>query len=107
MSAAEALADRFHAALTSGDADTLNAILSDDVTFAGPVAHANGRKDTVDGLVEMSKITQRDEVDVRLADDANALLWCTVTTPEGSVPTATWLQFSADKITAIRTVFSR
>ncbi|MFB8419783.1 hypothetical protein ACFC63_30180 [Streptomyces albidoflavus] len=41
---AEQLAERFHAALTAGDADGLRGVLADEVTFEGPVAKAGGRR---------------------------------------------------------------
>ncbi|WP_340539108.1 nuclear transport factor 2 family protein [Nocardioides sp. GXZ039] len=107
MTASEDLADRFHAAMLSGDTEILNSILSDDVTFTGPMASSSGRDDTVAGIVQMSKMTKGDEVLVRLTDDQNALIWSEITTSEGpATPAATWLEIAGDRITSIRTVFS-
>lgn len=100
------LARTFTEAAAAGDADTLRSVLADDVTFSGPVASASGVDDTVDGLVEMSRIATSQQVTVQLADDENALTWADVSTAHGTTPTATWLTFSGGKIAAIRTVFN-
>ncbi|MFP5022382.1 nuclear transport factor 2 family protein [Pseudonocardia phyllosphaerae] len=106
MSSTEQIADRFHTALTSGDAAALTDLVADDVTFTGPLAQTSGSDETVKGLADMGAVTTSDDVDVRLADDENALIWATLKTRfSGPTPTATWLTVADGKITAIRTVF--
>lgn len=101
------LAQRFRDAMLSGDADTLRSIVTDDVTFTGPVAKASGSDEVVNGLVEMGKMTTSDDVQVQLADASNVLVWSTLQT-NVAPPTeaATWLSVNGDKISAVRTVFN-
>jgi hypothetical protein len=100
------LADRFHAAMLTGDVDALRSILASDVTFTGPLTTATGRDECVNGLVEMAKIITRDDVETCLTDDNNVLTWSTMQTNAAPpTETATWLQIRNGQIAAIRTVF--
>ncbi|MET7556480.1 nuclear transport factor 2 family protein [Streptomyces albidoflavus] len=106
MASTEQVAERFHAALTAADADGLQEVLADEVTFEGPVATASGVAECVAGLVEMGKMISGDQVEVRLADGGNVLTWSTVRAGGGpGRPTVTWLRVDGERITAIRTVF--
>lgn len=100
------LARTFTEASSAGDADTLRVLLADDVTFTGPVASTSGVEETVDGLVEMSRIAGSQRVKVQLIDDENVLTWADVSTPGRTTPTATWLKVANGRITAIETVFN-
>ncbi|MCM1012325.1 nuclear transport factor 2 family protein [Brevibacterium sp. XM4083] len=101
------LAQQFHTALVSGDADTLGSLVTPDVTFTGPVAHASGAEEVVRGLAEMGSMTTSDDVKVQLSDDDNALIWSELATSGSpAIPAATWLRFEGGKIAEIQTVFN-
>lgn len=106
MATSAELAGQFHAAMAKGDVQALRSILASDVSFTGPLASTKGADEFIAGVSEMAKITSSDDVKVQLSDGANAILWSTLVTKAGSaIETATWLQISDGKISAVRTVF--
>jgi hypothetical protein len=88
------------------DFDTLRSILSDDVTFRGPLGEANNADECIAGLRKLSESVTEVAV-LKMADDRNDVLtWFDLYT-EGLPPTATvnWQHIEDGRIARIRVTF--
>ena len=92
------------AAWSSGDLDTTRALLSEDVTFAGPLGSTQGADAYIEGIKGMVKIVERaDQREVFAEGDDVCIIYDLVTkTPPASIPTAGWYKIRNGKITAVR-----
>ena len=95
------------AAWSSGDLDTTRALLSEDVTFAGPLGSTQGADAYIEGIKGMVKIVERaDQREVFAEGDDVCIIYDLVTkTPPASIPTAGWYKIRNGKITAVRAFF--
>lgn len=106
MSTPLELAETYFRAWRDRDADALRAALSDDVTFAGPMATLTGVDDVVAGLMGLAAATTRLEVRKRLADGDDVITWFELSTADaGPLPTANWSHVEDGRISAIRVAF--
>jgi ketosteroid isomerase-like protein len=84
----------------------LRALLADDVTFDGPLAHLGNADDCVKGLEGMTKIMQKVDVKKTFVDGDDVITWFELhTSVADPVPTANWSHVEGGKITAIKVAF--
>jgi ketosteroid isomerase-like protein len=90
----------------ANDFDTMRSLLTDDVTFSGPLASLEGAEDYVKGIEGMSRITSEIAVQKVFVDGPDVLTWYDLhTTVAPPVPVANWLHVEDGKITSLRVVF--
>jgi ketosteroid isomerase-like protein len=99
------LAETYFDAWTTGDAERLRAILTDDVTFAGPMGTANGIDECIAGLQGMAKMIKDLLVHKRVADESDVMTWYDLVTESGALPTVNWSHIENGRISAIRATF--
>jgi len=100
------LAETYFSAWQDQDADRLRSILSDDVTFEGPLATIDNAEEAVEGLMGLAAATTDLQVRRRLADGDDVITWFEITTEDaGPLPTANWSHVENGRITAIRVAF--
>jgi ketosteroid isomerase-like protein len=88
------------------DFDGLRALLADDVTFDGPLAHLDNADDCVQGLRGMSKILEKVDIKKTFVDGDDVVTWFDLHTSVAEpVPTANWSHVEDGRITAIRVAF--
>jgi ketosteroid isomerase-like protein len=90
-----------------GDFDTTRALLTDDVTFVGPLGATNGVDDYMRGIRGVADIVERIDVQQVVADrDEVCVIYDLVTsTGAGALPTAAWYSLRDGRIAAIRAYF--
>lgn len=85
------VAERYFTAWQARYEEALMQILSDDVTFRGPLGTANGRTECIAGLMGMLGVVTSIEVQARVADDHNVITWFELhTSVAPPAPTANW-----------------
>jgi ketosteroid isomerase-like protein len=100
------LAETYFTAWQSQDAESLRAILADDVTFDGPMATIDNADEAVKGLIGLAAATTKLEVRKRLADGDDVITWFELSTDDaGPLPTVNWSHVEDGKITEIRVAF--
>jgi ketosteroid isomerase-like protein len=88
------------------DFDTMRSLVSEDVTFAGPLAQLEGADDYMEGIRGMSQIKSEIVVRKVFVDGHDVLTWFDLhTTVASPVPVANWLHVENGKITALRVAF--
>src|SRR6478752_7576602 len=104
---AAAIATQYLRSWTSGDLDRTRTLVTDDVTFVGPLGEASGVDSYIGALTGMSKMVERAEIESTVADDDNvAIKYQLVTnTPAGAISTVNWFEVRGDKIAAVRAFF--
>ncbi len=91
---------------TSGDFETTRSLLSDNVTFDGPMGHTEGADNYVTGVAKMADMVTGVDLKKLVVDgDDVCLMYDLVTTPSGALPTVGWYHFSGDKIDSVRAYF--
>ena len=95
------------AAWSSGDLETTRSLLSEEVTFAGPLGSTRGADAYIEGIKGMVKIVERaDQREVFAEGDNVCIVYDLVTkTPPASIPTAGWYKVHEGKITSVRAFF--
>ena len=95
------------AAWSSGDLETTRSLLSDEVTFAGPLGSTRGADEYIEGIKGMVKIVDRAEQREVFAEGADVcIVYDLVTkTPPARIPTAGWYKVHDGKITSVRAFF--
>jgi ketosteroid isomerase-like protein len=102
-----AIASRLLTAWTSGDFEAARALLADDVTFVGPLAHTEGADAYVEGvrgMAKMIKVADQKRV-IEDGDDVCIIYDLVTDTPAGAIPTAGWYQLRDGKVSSIRAYF--
>ena len=104
---AKELASKCLAAWSSGDLETTRSLLSEEVTFVGPLGSTRGADAYIEGIKGMVKIVERAEQREVLAEgDDVCIVYDLVTkTPPTSIPTAGWYKIHDGKITSVRAFF--
>lgn len=93
-------------AWTTGDFDTVRALVRDDVTFVGAMGTTNGVEDYVGGLQRLSEIVSAAEITKVFTDaDEVCILYDLVTEPAGPLPCVAWYQIRDAKIASKRVYF--
>ena len=101
-----AVAATYFRAWKDRDFATLRSILTDDVTFDGPLANLDNADDCVKGLEGMSKILDDIVVQHVFVDGPDVLTWFDLhTTVAPPAPTANWQHVEDGRITSIRVTF--
>jgi ketosteroid isomerase-like protein len=100
------LAQRYFDAWQAGDQRVLSEVLSDDVTFRGPLGTAEGRQECIAGLLGMLAIVTGIEIHARVADREDVITWFDLhTTVAPPTPTANWSHVKDGRIARIRVAF--
>jgi SnoaL-like protein len=93
-------------AWTSGDFDVARSLLSDDVTFDGPLGHTEGADAYIDEVAQMFQDIKGVTLTRTMVEgDDVCLMYDLVTEDSGSLPTVGWYHFSDDKIDHVRAYF--
>lgn len=103
---AEAAAAYF-GAWQARDFPALRSLLADDVTFAGPLGHADGADACVRGMERLSRIMTGIVIRQTCTDGRNVITWFDLhTSVAPPCPVANWTQVGEDgKVTRIRVTF--
>jgi hypothetical protein len=103
---AESVATTYFTAWKERDFATLRAVLSDDVTFAGPLGSADGMDECVQGLEGMAKNMEGIDIHAMVADDSDVITWYDLRMRGvAPMPTANWSHVENGKITSIHATF--
>ena len=90
----------------AGDFTRLRSVLADDVTFDGPLGHADNAEECIAGLRRMSEIVTDIVIRKTFVDGADVLTWFDLHTARtGPLPTVNWRHVQEGKITSIRVTF--
>ena len=90
----------------AGDFARLRSVLADDVTFDGPLGHADNAEECIAGLRRMSEIVTDIVIRKTFVDGADVLTWFDLHTARtGPLPTVNWRHVQEGKITSIRVTF--
>jgi hypothetical protein len=93
-------------AWTSGDLETTRSLLSDDVTFDGPMGHSSGADDYVSGVAGMAQTIDGVELKKLIVEgDDVCIMYDLMSRSAGAVPTIGWYHFDRDKIDSVRAYF--
>ncbi len=99
-------ASRCLEALTSGDRETTRSLLSDDVSFDGPMGHTEGVDAYIRGLGQMALVTESVELHKAIVnDDEVCIMYDLMAGPVGPLPAVNWFHFSGGRIDAVRAYF--
>jgi hypothetical protein len=105
-STAADVAATYFDAWQAGDFARLRSILADDVTFDGPLGHADNAEECIAGLRRMSEIVTDIVIRKTFVDGADVLTWFDLHTARtGPLPTVNWRHVDDGKITFIRVTF--
>jgi len=103
---AEHVAATYFSSWKSGDFGTFRSVLADDVTFDGPLGHADGADACAQSLQRLSRIVTDIVVQHRFADGPDVLTWYDLhTSVAPPCPRANWSHVENGKITRIRVTF--
>jgi len=94
-------------AWSSGDLATTRSLLTEDVTFTGPLGYSKGADAYVRGVAKMAEtVTGVDLKKLIVEGDDVCIMYDLVSTQAGTLPTVGWYHFSADeKIDSVRSYF--
>jgi ketosteroid isomerase-like protein len=99
-------ASRCLEAWTSGDLETTRSLLSDDVTFEGPLGHTEGADAYVSGVARMADSVTGVELKKLIVEgDDVCIMYDLQSKLAGAVPTVGWYHFRGDKIESVRAYF--
>jgi ketosteroid isomerase-like protein len=103
----QAVADTFFKAWTTGDFDTARSMLSDDVSFAGPIDRFDNADAYITSLRGLAQIVQGAEEQKVFVDgnDVCVIYDLVTNTPAGAAPTVDWYHVRDGKISAVRVFF--
>jgi ketosteroid isomerase-like protein len=100
------IARQYFDAWRTQDAASLRSILTDDVTFVGPMGTADNAEEYVDSLMGLAKITTDIVVHEIFVDGDDVVSWFDVHTTQGVLsPVANWSRLSDGKIAQVRVTF--
>lgn len=100
------VATEYFEAWKVNDFDAMRSLVSDDVTFAGPLATLEGASEYMDGIRGMSQIKSDIVIQKVFVDGPDVLTWFELhTTVASPVPVANWLHVEEGKITSLRVAF--
>ncbi len=109
MASALATAERYLAAFSTGDIDTISSLVSDDIVFEGPMAHFEGREPFMQAMTGLAKTWKSDHKRIRAIEngDSAALLYDFVMTEpiKQTVRMTEWYRVRNGKIDEIRLLF--
>jgi ketosteroid isomerase-like protein len=99
-------ASRCLEALTAGDRETTRALLSDDVSFDGPMGRSEGVDAFVRGLGQMADVTESVQLHKTIVHgDEVCIMYDLVAGPVGVLPAVNWFHFRDGRIDAVRAYF--
>lgn len=88
------------------DFDTMQSLVDENVTFAGPLAQLEGVEDYMQGIKGMSQIKTDIVIQKVFVDGPDVLTWFDLhTTVASPVPVANWLRVEGGRITSLRVAF--
>jgi hypothetical protein len=91
---------------TNGDFETARSLLSDDVTFIGPLGTASGADEYISGLRRLTDIVDSAVPRKVLVDgDDVCIIYDLVTKTAGSIPTVGWYHLRNGQIDSVRAFF--
>ena len=92
---------------TSGDLDTTRSLVTDDVTFVGPLGQASGVDEYITGLEGMTKMVEKVEIEKTIADGGDVCIkyQLVTNTPAGAIPTVNLFEIADGKVTSVRAYF--
>jgi hypothetical protein len=100
------IAQSYFRAWREKDLDTLRSILSDEVTFRGPLGVADDAEQCLTGLQAMSHIVTDIVIQKMVADGPDVLTWFDLHTEHAPpAPTVNWSRIENGKIVRIRATF--
>ncbi len=101
------LAATYFEALAAKDFYALGSTLADDVTFDGPLGHAEGADGYVDSLRRFAEIIDDVVVERVFLDGDDVLTWFALHTNVAGVvgPVASWIHRDNGRIDRVRVVF--
>ncbi len=109
MASALATAEKYLAAFGAGDIATLNDLVSDDITFEGPMVQLSGREPFMQAMTGLAKTWKSDHEHIRAVENGeNAVLLYdfVMTEPIGQTVRMTeWYRVRNGKIDEIRLLF--
>jgi hypothetical protein len=103
---ARSLAETYFTAWKERDFATLRSVLSDDVTFSGPLGTADGVDECVKGMKGMATNMEGIDIHVVVADDSDVITWYDLRMRGADpLPTANWSHVEHGKIRSIHATF--
>ena len=89
-----------------GDFDTTRRLLTNDVTFVGPLGATRGAEEYVEGVRNVAKIVDRVEIH-KVMDHGNdvCILYDLVTDRGDAIPTVGWYEIRDGKVASVRAFF--
>ncbi len=100
------IATTYFNAWKDNDFNTMQSLVDDDVTFAGPLAQLNGVADYMEGIKGMSQIKSEIVIQKTFVDGPDVLTWFDLhTTVASPVPVANWLHVEDGRITSLQVAF--
>ncbi len=100
------IATTYFDAWKDNDFNTMQSLVDDDVTFAGPLAQLNGVADYMEGIKGMSQIKSEIVIQKTFVDGPDVLTWFDLhTTVASPVPVANWLHVEDGRITSLQVAF--
>jgi len=101
-----AVAQQYFDAWRSQDPAALRSILTDDVTFVGPMGRAGNAEEYVQSLMHLAGVTKEIVVHETFVDGDDVVSWFDVHTTEGVLsPVANWSRLREGKIAQVRVTF--
>ena len=102
---AEAVVARYFAAFGSGDIKTARQLLSDNLSFNGPLDTFNNADDLIKALAALAPVVKGIQQRKVMVDGNDVATFYDMLTPMGSSPIAEWHHVKDGKIDAIRVYF--
>lgn len=105
-STAETVVVRYFDAWQGGDATTLRSLVTDGVTFVGPMGTVDNADDFVMSLQKLREVMTGLTVLHRFVDGDDVLTWYEMQVPEKKpMPVAHWAHFESGKVASLRVTF--
>ena len=93
-------------AWTSGDFDQARILLSDDVTFVGPLGRTKGGDEYIDGVRQMADAVDGVRISKVIGEKNDVCVrYELVTKVAGGIPTVGWYELRDGKIAAVTAFF--
>lgn len=104
----ESIARKYLDAVGSKDLDTVQSLLSPDVTFVGPVMSICGAPGVIESLQRIGAIHVRNEIKRVFVDDNEVcVIYDFVTDLVENVPTIEWLRIDGTLIQSVRLYYDQ
>ncbi|MGI8880541.1 MAG: nuclear transport factor 2 family protein [Jatrophihabitans sp.] len=102
----ETVVARYFDAWQGGDATSLRSLVTDDVTFAGPMGTVDNADEFVTSLQKLREMMTGLTVLHRFVDGDDVLTWYEMQVPEkSSIPVAHWAHVESGKVASLRVTF--